>query len=116
MHELSIMQSILDIALEYASKNNANKITKINLEIGELTGFVTDWMQRYFDSVSEGTIADNAEVVIEWKPAIIKCGSCRKESRITKDDNLFECPVCNSNSEIEIISGKEYNLVSIEVD
>jgi Zn finger protein HypA/HybF involved in hydrogenase expression len=31
MHELSIMQSIIDIALEYATKNDAKRITKINL-------------------------------------------------------------------------------------
>ncbi len=73
MHELSLMQNILDIALEYAAKYNAKKITKINLEVGELAGIIPEWMQNYFDFVTEGTIAEKAELIIEWTPAMIKC-------------------------------------------
>lgn len=116
MHELSIMQSILDIVLEYAGKNNARKVNRIYLKIGELSGFIPDWMQRYFDFVSEGTIADKAEVIIEWAPGMIKCGSCGKEYQVTKEEFDFRCPVCGDCSDIEIISGREYNLTSIEVD
>ncbi len=110
------MQSILDIVLEYAGKHKAEKVTRIYLRIGELSGFIPDWMQRYFDFVSEGTIADNAEVVIEWAPGMIKCRSCGKEHQVTKEDFDFRCPECGDSSGIEIISGREYNLTSIEID
>ncbi len=115
MHELSIMQNILDIAVEFAEKNNANKIIKINLEIGELSGFVPEWMQDYFGFVSEGTIADKAQICIEWTPAIIKCRSCGNESRLAKDNQSFSCPSCEG-TDIEIISGREYYIKSIEVE
>ena len=116
MHELSIMQSILDIVLEYAAKNNANKITKINLVIGELSGFVPDWMRSYFDLVSQGTIAEKAEICIEWIPVLIKCKSCGKEFQLTKESFEFHCPECGYNAKIELLSGREYNVKSIEVD
>jgi hydrogenase nickel incorporation protein HypA/HybF len=43
MHELSITQSILSIALEQAEAAQANRITKINLVIGELSGIVDEY-------------------------------------------------------------------------
>ena len=119
MHELSTMQSILDITLDYAAKYNAKRVTKIFLEIGELSGFVPDWMQNYFDMVSEGTIAEKAELLIERIPAVVRCEVCSKEYRLSAEDLSFfsfKCSDCGDASKIEILSGKEYNLKSIEVD
>ncbi len=116
MHELSVMQSILDITLEYAAKYNAKKVTKINLEIGELSGFIADWMHRYFNFVSENTIAEKAELCIENVPAVIKCRSCGYEYQLTRQNVEFSCPNCSDGAQLEILSGKEYNLKSIEVD
>ena len=116
MHELSIMQNILDITLEYAAKNNARKVTKIYLEIGELSGIVPDWMQSYFDFVSENTIAGKAELCIEWIPALIKCKSCGKEFQVSRDNPQINCSECGVESQVEIITGREYYLKSIEID
>jgi hydrogenase nickel incorporation protein HypA/HybF len=110
------MQSILNITLEYAAKYNAKKVTRINLEIGELSGFIADWMYRYFDYVSENTIAEKAELCIEHVPAVIRCKSCGNEYHLAIENIEFICPECGDGSQNEIISGKEYNLKSIEVD
>lgn len=45
MHELSITESILSIALEQAKAVPASKILKINLTIGELAGIVDECVQ-----------------------------------------------------------------------
>ena len=42
MHELGITENILNITLDKASEGQATKILKINLVIGELSGFVAD--------------------------------------------------------------------------
>jgi hydrogenase nickel incorporation protein HypA/HybF len=115
MHEISIMQSILDIAIEHASANNANIIKKINLRIGELSGIVPEWMQSYFEMLSSGTIAAKAEVIVQWVPAVIKCRECGKEYRLTKEDPGFLCLGCGS-TKVDLISGREYFIESIEVD
>ena len=116
MHELSIMQNILDISIEYAAKNNAKKVTKIYLEIGELSGIVPDWMQSYFDFVSENTIAWKAELSIQWIPAVIKCKSCGKEFHVSRESPQIFCAECGVESHVEILSGREYYLKSIEID
>ncbi len=110
------MQNILDIALEHAAQYNAKKITKINLEIGELSGILPEWMQSYFNFVSEGTIAEKAEIVIDWIPALIKCKSCGKKFQVNKENPQLICSECSDNSHIEILSGREYTIKSIEVD
>lgn len=110
------MQSILDLVLEYAEKYNAKKVTKINLVIGELSGFIPEWMQRYFDFISKDTIAYNAEVNVEWVPVTVQCKSCGQEFQLTKESIEFHCPVCGPGAQIEILSGRDYTLKSIEVD
>ncbi|HDP79476.1 MAG TPA: hydrogenase maturation nickel metallochaperone HypA [Spirochaetes bacterium] len=115
MHELSIMGSILDIVLEHAGKNGAGRVSKINLEVGELSDLLPEWMQMYFDFVSKDTIAEKAELSIARVPAVLKCRSCGSEFGFKKDDWKFSCPDCDS-PEVEIIRGREFKIISIEVD
>ncbi len=68
MHELSITQSILSLTLEQAKKVNANKITKINLTIGELTGIVEECVHFYFELLSKDTIAAEASLSFDKPP------------------------------------------------
>ena len=65
MHELSIMSNVLDIVVQHAQQNGAVKVTKIHLLIGELSDYIPEWMQNYFDFVSKDTIAENAQLVVE---------------------------------------------------
>ncbi len=115
MHELSVIQSILDIVIDYANKYNVKKVTKINLEIGELSGFLPDWMQTYYEFVSKDSIASDAKLVITNVPAKLKCQECEKEFGVKREKLEFTCPSCKS-SDIELLSGREYFIKSIEVD
>ena len=60
MHEYSITESILSLALEKAKEADAVRITQINLVIGELSGVVAECVQFYFDHISKNTTADGA--------------------------------------------------------
>ncbi|MDY6934701.1 MAG: hydrogenase maturation nickel metallochaperone HypA [Spirochaetota bacterium] len=115
MHELSIMSSILDIVTDYANRNNANRILSINLEIGELSDIIPHWMQQYFDIISNGTIAENAKLVIDKIPAFIRCVDCGAEFRLSGDDWQFFCPKCES-TDVQMLSGREFTVKSIEVE
>lgn len=42
MHEMAIAEGVLDIALDYAKKNDATCIREIGLLIGEMSGVVVD--------------------------------------------------------------------------
>ncbi len=115
MHEMSIMGNILDIILEYAEKNNAKKIKQVNLTIGVLADVIPEWAQTYFDMLSKDTIADNAVLNIDKVPAKIQCRACSHEYSLEKGEFNFVCKKCESG-DIELLSGRELNVSSIEIE
>ncbi|OHD67175.1 MAG: hydrogenase maturation nickel metallochaperone HypA [Spirochaetes bacterium RBG_16_49_21] len=114
MHELSIMNNILDIVLEHANKNNAQKVVRINLKIGDLSDIIPEWAQTYFDMLSKDTIADGATLAIEKVPVTVKCRSCGNLNTFTNKDWSFACAKCQS-TDIEVIEGREFFITSIEI-
>jgi len=115
MHELAITQGIIDIAVPEAEKHGAKKIISIKIKIGEFSGVVPQCIQEYFNIVSEGTLAENAKLIIEKVPVTIKCLSCGFEGEISKEKIKFKCPKCES-ADIKLLSGKEYYVDSLEVE
>ena len=113
MHELSITQSILSIALEKAKEVEASKVTKINLIIGELSGVVGECVEFYFDFLSKDTIAAQASLSLQQPPVQLRCRSCT--AVFSPNDSGWTCPTCRE-PKIEIISGRECYVDSIEVD
>lgn len=109
------MGNILDIILEYAEKNNAKKIHKVNLKIGVLSDIIPEWAQTYFDMLSKDTIADKAKLDIDKIPIRIKCESCGNDFTLGKGEMNFFCSKCKS-TDIEILSGREFQITSIEID
>ncbi len=109
------MGNILDIVLEYAGKAGAKKVSKINLIIGDLSDLIPEWMQTYFEFVSKDTIAENAILEINRVPAVIRCKQCNHEFTLNRENWQFSCAKCNS-SEIELLSGREFTVESIEVE
>lgn len=114
MHELSITQSILEIALEYGQRNGAQKILEVYLQIGEITDFEDEWLQRYFDFLSKDTIAEGAKVKIERIPAKGQCSKCFAIFSIDKTTWTNKCPTCGEEN-WELISGREFRVEALEV-
>ena len=113
MHELSITQGILSIALEKANEVQAGKVININLIIGELSGVVNECVEFYFDLLSKDTIAAEASLSFERTPNKLRCRNC---AAVFSPDNLdWACPNCRE-ARIEIISGRECHVESIEVE
>ncbi|MCK4356934.1 hydrogenase maturation nickel metallochaperone HypA [Candidatus Bipolaricaulota bacterium] len=113
MHELAITQSMLDLALEQAKKNNAIRIQKVSVIIGEMSGVVDECVRFYFEILSEGTIAEGAKIAIRNIPATARCRQC--ETRFEVHGMDWICPMCGK-AQIEIVGGKELYLESIEVE
>ena len=113
MHELSITQGILSIALEKAEAAQANKITKINLVIGELSGIVDECVEVYFELLSKDTIAAGADLSFDRPPTRLRCRKCN--NTFSPDGLNWVCPGCGDQS-VEIVSGRECYISSIEVD
>ena len=57
-------------------------------------------------------MAENARLNVEYAPVVCWCRKCEKEFKPENFSSI--CPVCEKN-DIEIRSGLEMNLVSVEV-
>ncbi len=113
MHELGVTQAILDIALDKAKAAKAEKITKINLVIGEMSGIVDDCVQFYFDFLSKDSIASGTTLSFKRIPMQVRCRKCGFS--FLPDNSLWSCPQCNE-WDVEIIAGREFYVDSIEVE
>ena len=114
MHELSVTQSILDIALRHAEQAGAQRILAINLVIGELTGFVDDSIQFYFDFMSKDTPAQDARLNIERIAPRARCQECGVDYA-PPNSRLWTCPGCDALGG-EVIAGREFSVASIEIE
>ena len=113
MHEQSIVESLLALALENAQKAKAGKILKIHLVVGELSGVVEDSVNFYFSFLSKQTIAAQASLVFTRTPARLRCRKC--DMIFTHERPDFHCPNCQEQ-QAEIISGRELYIESLEVE
>ncbi len=113
MHELSITQSILDISLRHAQEAHADRINDIHLVIGQLSSYVDDAIQLYWDIISDGTIAVGATLHFRRIPAEMRCQQCGYQY-LLNDSPDFVCPACG-DYRCEIISGDQLYIDSIDV-
>jgi len=113
MHELSITQHILDIVTRHAQRADADRVTAINLVVGELTGFVDDSIQFYFDMLSPDTLAEGARLSIRRVDARVRCTVCGAE--FSPQGYSWLCPQCEAIGG-EVVSGRELLVESIEVE
>jgi hydrogenase nickel incorporation protein HypA/HybF len=113
MHELSITQSILRIALQHAEKSNAKRITTLNIVMGELSSMVDDSIQFYWETIAKDTIAEGARLNFRRVPAELQCMTCFHTYRPA--DNELVCPQCGGVG-AKIIAGEECFLESIDVE
>ena len=113
MHEFSITQSILDIALRHGEKAGAQRITRLNLVIGELSSIIDDSVQFYWDIVARDTIAEGAQLSFERVPGSLRCLTCGEVFRM--DGRAYVCPACGEH-EVVVAGGDEFRLASIEIE
>ncbi len=112
MHELPVTESILQMVLESAQKNQAKSVTDITLTIGSLSSIVDDSVQFYWDHISEGTICENAKLHFNRVVATLKCLDCGTIYPLIEE--LTPCPSCGSIN-IIILSGEEFQVDHIEI-
>jgi len=113
MHEGSIVESLLALAVENAERAQASRIVTINVVIGELAGVVEEAMEFYFGFLSKGTIAAGAGLSFKRVPAQLRCRRCSNVFAPASAD--LRCPACGEAG-VEIVAGRELYIDSLEVE
>ena len=113
MHEMGIAMQIVEIATASLPANLGEaRVTAVNLKIGKLAAVVPESLRFCFDVAVKDTLLMGAKLVIEEVPVVARCKDCNAQWTI--DEPVFTCKTCQSGS-LEILSGRELDIESIEV-
>jgi hydrogenase nickel incorporation protein HypA/HybF len=110
MHELSIAQSVVEIACRHAE---GRKVTGVTLRVGYLRQVVPAALTFSFGLVAQGTLVEDAELTIESVPAVGWCRHCETESRL--EAFPLQCQTCGA-FDLQITAGEELLVASLTVD
>lgn len=110
MHELSITQNIVDIALKTAGDR---RITAITIVLGDLSGVVEESVRFCFGAVAGNTRAEGAALTFHRLPAVMQCAQCESVFGLTEDE--WACPRCGGIGG-RVVQGRECYIDSIEVE
>jgi len=113
MHELSIAESIIEIAEAKAREENARCIQLIKIRLGQFTTVVREALEFAFDIARRETLAETARLEIEDVPMVVRCAACGSVTDPVREVCLI-CPQCGLP--LEVVSGEELQVEYIEVE
>ena len=113
MHELSVTESLLEIALRHGQNAQARRITDLYLVIGRLSSILDESVQFYWDIVAKESLAEGAELHFRRTPAEFLCLDCQQYYSPGEED--FACPYCGSQR-VKVTAGEEFCLESIGIE
>jgi hydrogenase nickel incorporation protein HypA/HybF len=110
LHELSIAESVVQIASRHA---DGRRVTKVYLKVGHLRQVVPSALAFSFELVAQGTPVEGAELEMEEVPVTGKCRACGAESRLQSFP--LQCGQCGG-FDLEIVEGEELYVESLEME
>jgi len=113
MHELSLCEGIMQIIEQQARSQKFTKVNKVVLDVGVLSGVEISALEFSFEVVMQGTVAQNAQLIINHIKAQASCMQCSET--FTINQRYDACPQCGS-FELQISSGDEMKVKELEVD
>ena len=110
MHELSIAESVVQVASRHAE---GRRVTKVYLKVGHLRQVVPSALAFSFELVAQGTPVEGAELEVQQVPAAGLCRDCGEETRL--ESFPLQCRACGG-FDLEILQGEELFVESLEME
>jgi len=112
MHEISLLENVLEILKENAKAQGFTQVKKVYLEIGKLSCVEPEALNFGFDVVMKNTLAEHAELEITQTEGLGLCGHCRQKVQL---ETLHDpCPVCG-HPDVVVTQGKEMKIKELAV-
>ena len=112
MHELGVVFHIIDDLKEVAVSNEITEITKVVLELGEVSTVIDSYLTDCWKwAIKKEELLKDSELVIEKINAVTYCEDCKSEYETVKYGKI--CPKCGSRHTY-LLRGNEFNIKEIE--
>ena len=112
MHELAICQSLIAEVARIAAAHGAERVSRIELAVGPLSGAEPALIEDAFTIASTGTAAQGARLAIEAAPVVVFCPTCEAETEATP--NRLLCGRCGG-WQVRLRSGDELLIKRVEL-
>ncbi len=110
MHELSIAEAVVDVAVRHA---HGRRVSKVELKVGHLRQVVPSSLQFAFELLTSDTPLDGAELVVEEVLAQGRCRRCDVETTMTSFP--LQCSSCGG-LDMELLAGEELLVDALELE
>ena len=102
MHELSIVESVVDAVTETAARYPGAQVKSVKLRVGVLAAVVRESLEFCWELATVGTPLAGAALVVNSVPIVLHCAACGQDAEIDGVQS-FRCPNCG-----ELASDWEY--------
>jgi hydrogenase nickel incorporation protein HypA/HybF len=113
VHEFAVCQGLMGQVEEIAQREQAERVTRIKLQIGPLSGVEPQLLATPSRSRRPAALPSSAALEIDSQPVRVRCLSCGAESDATP--NKLVCRQCG-DFRTQLISGDEMLLLSVELE
>ena len=113
MHELGICDAILKTVDGIVKEEKIEKVHKVTLEVGMLSGVVPRFLTDCWQAVIDGTPYQDTELVIETINGLARCEDCGHE--FSADLDRLYCPKC-AGRRLTPLTGTDLTIREIEAD
>jgi hydrogenase nickel incorporation protein HypA/HybF len=111
MHELSIAQNIIDTLRSQMEIHGLSRVDSVKLRVGTLRSLNIESLGFGFNVLISGSPLEGTRLDVEEVPIEGRCIQCGHP--FPMQHWFDDCPVCGE-SQVEIVSGKELDIVGIE--
>jgi len=105
MHELGIVYEVVKVVDRFVRENHLTRVTKIVLEIGQLSHAVPRFIEECFPAAVADSAYEEAELEIIVTPAVGMCNACQAEYNVVATRKV--CPSCGAER-FTLKSGQEF--------
>ncbi len=108
MHELALIEAVVTMV---SDRLGDRKVSRVRLEVGQMTAVVPDAIRFGFDVCTRGTNLEGAVLEIVDVPAEARCRACGERLRFSQ---LVPVCLCGS-ADLEWLAGQELRVKEVEV-
>ncbi len=116
MHEISLVQSLLEIAEQELLAHGASRLRLVRVRYGALDRVEPEAMRMGFEALTLGTPHEGARLELVEDPLLLRCQSCQHLFTPPGNALFLPCPSCGDLGACRVESGEGIFLDHLEAE
>ena len=123
MHEVSVVASLVDAVIAELKKYNVIKVNSVTVVIGDLTNLGEEQMAFAYEIVTQDTILEGSEFIVEHEPIELECWDCGSKgpAKVLTDPDfdthsipILSFPACGGK--VTVVKGQSCTVKCMDIE